>query len=254
MKPLYLLLTLLAAPYNARAQAAQYPDCTFVYFANGKVSTSMCYDAAKRFGEARAYNRAGKEIYRQGLRKVAGHASVYFTYYPDKAVRRAEFSDAPDAGIQWSRGWSDFSPTGEITASSVQSYDDSPTTLLRRQSEPAQPMPPAPTVPALPCNPPGVEAPRFEAECWLLNRTRHRVQVVVKAKNSAEQYVIALPANGRDTLKSHSYRLAQAFQAPTDGYTFAVLAAGRGIPQVLPMQPAYRSLGPMRRRYFYVVK
>lgn len=47
------------------------------------------------------YNNRGKEIIHYDLRRFAGHASVYLEYYGNGQISKAEYSSAPDGGIQF---------------------------------------------------------------------------------------------------------------------------------------------------------
>ncbi len=118
---------------NCSAAAARdYTNCTRHYFKNRKLSTSQCYDADHRWGKAIAYSSKGTIIYEKELRRVAGHSSVNFSYYASGAVKRAEWSSAPDGGIQWYSSVTDFAENGTITSFSENNYDDTPATLLHR--------------------------------------------------------------------------------------------------------------------------
>src|ERR1041385_8977966 len=78
-----------------------------------------------------AYDQAGDKIYEQELRNFAGHSPVWFTYYENGAVKKAEWSSAPDAGIQWYKNISNFSDSGTLLNSTDHNYDDSPATLRK---------------------------------------------------------------------------------------------------------------------------
>jgi hypothetical protein len=120
-------ITIIACILIAVSVSAQ--DCTIKYFQKSKtISTQICFNN-NRDGKAIAYNSKGKVIYTKHLRKFAGHASVHFTYYPNGAVQKAEYSDAPDGGIQWHREFTSFSVDGTIIDVSSQGHDDMLTTL-----------------------------------------------------------------------------------------------------------------------------
>src|SRR5690554_1062328 len=84
------------------AGLAQKDTIHIHYFPNGKVSTIQILEN-QREGIARAYNQKGALIYEATIRKFAGHASVHFTHYKTGAVKTANYSSAPDGGIQWYR-------------------------------------------------------------------------------------------------------------------------------------------------------
>jgi hypothetical protein len=67
---------------------------------NGNVSTIETWDKEKRTGSLKAFDKNGKELFNYGLRTFAGHASVFLIYYKNGQVSKAEYTSAPDAGIQ----------------------------------------------------------------------------------------------------------------------------------------------------------
>ena len=78
--------------------------------------------------------------------------------------------------------------------------------------------------------------------------------MVVRAKNGNEQYLLRLPANGRDTLKSHAYQMIESYQAPAQRYTFAAFNTAKStVLTVSPMPKVYRDLNLNQRRYYFVV-
>jgi len=137
----------------------RFSNCKYTYFKNGKKATSQCYDADDRWGQARAYNDKGAVIYEKELRKIAGHSSVQFSFYENGAVKKAEYSSAPDAGIQWYRTYTYFAPDGTITSEIHNNYDDGPGTTapFKRQeyvnppTRTLSPTPPKPTPTNIEC-------------------------------------------------------------------------------------------------------
>lgn len=67
---------------------------------NGAVSTIETWDKEKRSGSLKAFDKNGKELFNYDLRTFAGHASVFLIYYKNGQVSKAEYTSAPDAGIQ----------------------------------------------------------------------------------------------------------------------------------------------------------
>ena len=92
------------------------------YFTTGQVSTREWTDKDGRFGRSRAFKRDGTIIVDHHTRRIAGHASVHFQYHPNGAVSKAEFSDAPDAGIQWYESITTFDDQGNRTGFRAVSY------------------------------------------------------------------------------------------------------------------------------------
>lgn len=68
---------------------------------NGKPSSVETWDAIHRQGSITCYNAAGKQIFYESLRRFGGHASVYLDYYANGQIKKAEYSSAPDGGIQF---------------------------------------------------------------------------------------------------------------------------------------------------------
>ncbi len=68
---------------------------------NGKLSTVETWDKDKRNGKLIAYNNQGKQLIEYWLRRFGGHASVYLQYYKNGQISKAEYSSAPDGGIQF---------------------------------------------------------------------------------------------------------------------------------------------------------
>ncbi len=96
-------------------KAASLGTVTTCMHINGKASTVETWDAEKRWGKMIGYNNEGKEIFNYQLRKVGGHASVYLSYHKNGQVSKAEFSSAPDGGIQFTRIISEYDEAGTRT-------------------------------------------------------------------------------------------------------------------------------------------
>ena len=93
---------------------AQTDTLEIHYFKSGKLSSIQLLEN-NRFGKALAYNQKGEIIFEQSIRRIGGHASVYFSYYESGAIKKAEYSSAPDGGIQWYKSYSEFNEKGERT-------------------------------------------------------------------------------------------------------------------------------------------
>ncbi|TVR79757.1 MAG: hypothetical protein EA412_05850 [Chitinophagaceae bacterium] len=117
MKYLYLLLFFI----SNTAVFAEMDTIEIHFFDNGNLSTMKTKSGM--IGKAIAYNIKGEIIYQKEIRSFAGHASVYFSHHPNGAVKTANYSTAPDAGIQWYKSTTEFSPDGEITNKTVRSHD-----------------------------------------------------------------------------------------------------------------------------------
>ena len=122
--PLLLLSFTLSAQRPPRTFHTSNGTVVLHYFADGRVSTKESMDADGRWGHSWAYDRSGETIVDRATRTVAGHARVHFEYHPDGGVSKAEFSDAPDGGIQWYRSITTFDPEGRRTGFIEQGHDD----------------------------------------------------------------------------------------------------------------------------------
>lgn len=83
---------------------------------NGAVSTIETWDKEKRSGSLKAFDKNGKELFNYGLRTFAGHASVFLTYYKNGQVSKAEYTSAPDGGIQYNHEISKYDVDGVRTS------------------------------------------------------------------------------------------------------------------------------------------
>jgi hypothetical protein len=82
---------------------------------NKTVSTLETWDKDKRFGNIKAFNNQGKELFSHSLRSVGGHASVQLIYFPNGQLKSVYFSDAPDGGIQYYNSTTQFDELGNQT-------------------------------------------------------------------------------------------------------------------------------------------
>lgn len=247
MGKLFILgyVALLLSSVSGLAQNS-YPKCKYSYFKNSKkVSTSQCYDNDDRWGKAKAYDKNGKVIYEAELRRVAGHASVAFSYYPTGALAKAEWHSAPDAGIQWYNTTTWFDQDGNITNVEHNDYDNSPTTTF-------SPRRPA-TVPikqeTIKC------AAIYVTEGWFINRCSFPVLVTSIRSGQADERKQVTVAPG-DTLKSLEYINAEQFADLRQVYAFSAQPAlhKHSRRQVLtrwlpPTQPATSV-----KRYYMVIE
>lgn len=117
-----------------KEKRVEKPEGIFVYcfHKNGKVSTEEFHNTASDYmsqGYAKAFNKEGKEIYAETTSRSGLISSVHFTYYESGAVKKAEYSSHPDAGIQWYRKMTEFDEEGNIT-NVVELSDDMTTTTV----------------------------------------------------------------------------------------------------------------------------
>ncbi len=86
------------------------------YHKNKNISTEARWDKDLRFGKFKCYDSKGKLLFEYGLRKIAGHASVWAEYYQNGQVRKATLTSAPDGGIQYYHEEYTFDEEGRQTS------------------------------------------------------------------------------------------------------------------------------------------
>jgi hypothetical protein len=240
--------------------AREYPKCRYTYYHNGRVSTKECYDTLRHWGRATAYNPLGKEIYSREIRRIAGHASVAFSFYPNGGVKKAEYSSAPDAGIQWYRTYTSFAEDGTVTSEVHDGYDKGPgTTLLHNPSH-------------IPATPPAIVPPKrpkdtsqqttmecgviYSSEFWFKNTTPYTVVVSAVRKGSkSETYILTL--RPRQSMKAGQMIGAQQFNVPATYFDFSVRPLKESVRQKLIILPADTKPEQVQKdvmRYYYDVR
>ncbi len=121
----HILFLFICTCFHTQSQKSEFPHCNNTYYAKSKlVATSICFDKDDRWGEAKAFDHKGKEIYKRQLRKIGGHASVQFKYHVTGMVKEAYYSSAPDAGIQWYHETTLFNDQGEVIDEHKESHED----------------------------------------------------------------------------------------------------------------------------------
>lgn len=102
------------------------------YFNDSTISTIQTI--SNGWGDAFAYDKSGKVIYHNDIRRVAGIASVKFTYHKNGVIRKAEYYSAPDGGIQWQRVETYFNENG-VKLREIKDSHDRMNQLLDSPSE-----------------------------------------------------------------------------------------------------------------------
>lgn len=188
MKPVSLFIVFLSiiqlnfGQLNTKTKTNEDGGTTITsYHKNGKASVVEVWDKEKRWGSMKGYNNEGKELFSYDLRKFAGHASVYLSYYANGQVKKAEYSSMPDGGIQWYRYIHEFDETGNQTSYIDLSMPDGhPTTLTTYKDTTGT-------------NKPIVEIKKPElverstpyiTEFTLVNETKKTVTLTIKAKDN----------------------------------------------------------------------
>lgn len=211
---LVLIVWLAAVGLRAQEPIQRFANCTERTF-NGSqlVSSRICWDDARQWGIVRLYNRAGALIYERGLRRVAGHASIELSYHTNGAVYKADYSSAPDAGIQWHRSQTMFDGNGHRIGYTEQNNDDSPSTYLRRQQQETPPQPhvvPPPPTPKL--QETIVCATIYRSRAWFINSAT--VPVNVQWTQDGKPLQITLAPG--DTMQSGEVLQAEHFTPPLE--------------------------------------
>jgi hypothetical protein len=149
------------------------------HFNSGQVSTKEWTDKNGYWGRSWAYKRSGEVIFQGETRRVAGHASVRFSYHPNGAVSRVETSDAPDGGIQWYKSTTTFDADGNKTGFDEYGRDNHgpiPRPGIRIITEPEPPMPKQEVA---------ICQRMFQSELFVVNPTNAAVRVVATPKETS---------------------------------------------------------------------
>ena len=222
------------------------------YFANGKVSTKAWMDKDDRWGRSWAYKEDGSVLREDQTRRIGGHASVDFSYHTNGAISKAEFSDAPDGGIQWYRSTTTYDEQGTMTGFTEQghdNYDIIPSPGVRVIHTPEVTVPYKQEVVR--------EQRMFITEVFVVNASKYtcRMDVVAKHPSPAMQNSNHTMAPG-DTVRVGMYSMGEIYEEAAKHLT---LSAKRWSKK-LKKQVAYRtvredvtSVIPERRDYFIVI-
>lgn len=205
--PLAILLasTLTAQP-KPRIVVTDTGTVVLHEFTTGQLSTKEWRDQDDHWGRSWAYKKTGEVIFEGQTRRIAGHASVQFSYHPNGAVSKVETSDAPDGGIQWHKSTTTFDEQGNRTGFFEQGQDH------------YGPIPRVTVQPArLPTEKPNKqETPEeqhmFVNEVFVVNPTNAAVRVVATPKHPSP----AMPGGNwtmapGDTIRIGSYSMGEAW-------------------------------------------
>ncbi len=215
MRSIFLLLAIafgMAASAQGRERTVKTDTGTVVlhYFTNGKVSTKAWVDKDNRGGRSWAYRPDGSVLSEHQTRRIAGHASVQFEYHPNGAVSKVEYSDAPDAGIQWYRSTTTYDENGVKTGFTEQGHDNDgiiPGPGVRVTQKPEVTEPYQQEVVR--------EQQMFVTEVFVLHTLNTACFITVKAAQRSP----ALPDGHytlvpRDTLRVGTYSMGELFDLP----------------------------------------
>lgn len=222
------------------------------HFKTGELSTKEWRDKNDRFGLTTAYDRAGKEIFRFGTRRIGGHASVHISFHANGAISKAEASDAPDAGIQWFRSTTTFDDQGNRTGYSEDSHEDlvRPSVIFTQPEQPLSPVVPQPPHTAVPCQ------RMFVNEVFVVNGSSWPVEITVEPKDPSPALVgskFILPAGGSQLVGTYS--VGETFVSPVQRMQVTGKVTNKRGKQrqvgVLMMEE--RQVDPQRKAWFYHV-
>lgn len=153
---------------------------TTCFHKNGNPSYIEIWGASKREGTMNCYNASGKQILSHLLRRFAGHASVYLDYYENGQIKKAEYSSAPDGGIQFWRIIYYFDETGNETGRTDMSEPDGHP-VLRTMPDREDKEPPSKPI-VQPIFSPQACAVPFSTVCQITNKTNKPLKIWMKAK------------------------------------------------------------------------
>ncbi|MFQ3576711.1 MAG: hypothetical protein SNJ77_09780 [Cytophagales bacterium] len=226
------------------------------YHNNKKISTKSVRfeNNGIYWGYAKAFDREGKLIFNAQTRRVAGHASVHFTFHPNGMVKTAHYTSHPDGGIQWTDIKHHFDENGKETHVDDRSSDlygrptIHPTFKIHHEKEEIQPKREVEiTKPVkqetITC------AEVYETEVYLVNlskrKTRFSFNSLVKMNNQLNSPIeIAVG----DSLKLGSFTEAQMFTHPKERIKFEL--ATKNI-KVLWDEP--QQISKTKRKYYAVL-
>jgi len=254
MRPLLSLLALLTASLGAaqigRKEVLTDTGMTVLhFFKSGGVSTKEWTDKDRHWGRSWAYAMDGRVLIDQQTRRIAGHASVHFTYHPNGTISKAEVSEAPDAGIQWYRSTTTFDENGQRTGFTEQGHDNDG--MIPRLQVMPTPPPEEPAHQEV-----VVEQRLFVNEVFVVNPTKWTCKVHVLTEEPSP----ALPGGTftiapRDTLRVGSYSVGERFDKPDSHVAVFVSRKRKKGPWY--MMAAYRfaeqQVSPELRRYYRIV-
>jgi len=132
---LLFLAFIFGASAQLRMKTVEKSDgsYTYCYHSNGKESTVEFRPISKLYGAqgfSKAYDKTGKLIYDANSSRSGVLSGTGFSYYENGAVKVAEYSSHPDAGIQWYKKTTYFDENGIIT-SEFEMSDDMRVTMIQ---------------------------------------------------------------------------------------------------------------------------
>jgi hypothetical protein len=224
---------------------------TYCYHANKKPSSIESWDGNKYWGRMQCFDFKGKEIINYQLRRVAGHASVYLNYFPNGQISKAEYSSAPDGGIQFYRIIHRFNEQGEQTEYTDLSQPDGRPVItipqhLYKNPDQQSPIVKEPTkLEVIQCAVP------FQTVYRVTNETRRKVTINLIPLNS--QWATLKPhkqviIKAKTSIAIDSIILAERFMSLEESYRIEIVS-----PKKISKQPkvitAIPKQSPTRKEY-----
>ena len=195
------------------------------YFVGSNQESSTVFWDNVGKGFAVAYDKSGKEIFRQTLSRHNMIQSVMFSYHPSGAVSVAHYTWHPDAGIQFGGTSTTFDDAGNKTGETKDINPDDPLEAPGHQ-EPNHPVPvPKPSEKPAPekifQQEIVEESPIYHTAYFVVNNTRKPIRVgFVQGQNQGDPHEIA-PG---DTLRAGEYIDAGQFGNAAERIHFAMSA------------------------------
>jgi hypothetical protein len=214
------------AQLNCKTIQRNDSTVTTCYHANKKTSTIESWNENKYWGRMQCFDSKGKEIINYQLRRVAGHASVYLNYYSNGQVSKAEYSSAPDGGIQFYKIIHHFNEQGEQTGYTDLSQPDGRPVITIPQHLYKNPDEQSPVVKE-PVRPEVIKcAVPFQTVYRVTNETRRKVTINLIPLNS--QWATLKPhkqiiIKAKTSIAIDSIILAERFMSLDESYRIEVI-------------------------------
>jgi hypothetical protein len=225
---------------NCTTKQTQDSIVTTCFHRNHNPSTIERWNSAKTWGNMTGYDSRGKQIFHHDLRRFAGHASVYLQYHPNGQVRKAEYSSAPDGGIQFYRIIQEFNEQGEQTAYHDFSQPDGRPVLRLPTQMPEDP----PMVPEVVAPQPAETiqcATPYVTVFTISNETRRKLTVSLSPKPSQWASLRPHPEieiKAKTTLVVDSLYLAERFLDAHETYTLEITGRRKKKTRIIEAIPA----------------
>lgn len=194
-----LLIELLLFQSESRGQLPDKSDknAKFFYFTQGKVSAVEYYNRDQDTGYVQAWNKSGVSIFRYSTSHRHGSQSADMSFHPDGSLAKVETYSAPDAGIQWYRGWYVFDTDGNLAEKGQQSWDDMVT--IRVPDEYKQPL-----------NEPVVKPEPFTTSVYFVNKGRKKLWLRIGTGGKDSLYVVAAGDTAKVPAFQDTYKFPDA--------------------------------------------